>query len=103
MEAQETKISQQAKDYAMTLNGIIRQSTAAIDYQKGFDDATRWIPVTEAMPPHGERVLVMAENRWTNIGRWLNIAGEEENRKPDFRWIVGNTNRNWNVTHWRKI
>lgn len=103
MEAQDIKISQQAKNYAMTLNGIIRQSTAAIDYQKGFDDATRWIPVTEAMPPHDERVLVMCQDRWVNIGRWLDIAGEDDKKRTDFRWIIGNTNRNWEVTHWRKI
>lgn len=98
----EAQVSKMARDYAALQSGVMRQQTAAIDFQAGWDEANKWIPVTESMPPSGERVLVKCEGKWVNIGKWDNICPEEYS-KDDYRWLVGNTNKNWEVTHWRRL
>lgn len=94
------RVSRMAMDYSSKMKGVYRQETAAIDFQAGWDEANRWIPVTEQMPQDGERVLVTKMGKWTNIGKWINI---NDSGKIDYRWIVGNSNINWDVTHWRRI
>lgn len=102
MEVLANNIGKEAREYALSFSGVYRQNTAAYDFQAGFNKAQEWISVEDEMPQTGERVLVKCDGYWVNIGKYIDIAGTGET-KPSFRWIVGNTNRNWNVTHWRKI
>lgn len=89
-----------AEKYSEKFNEKERIKTAFTDYKQGVEDATRWISVKESLPEEEERVLVREGNRWMNLGRYMNVGSTY---KEDKRWICGNTNRDWNVTHWRRI
>lgn len=60
-----------------------------------------WIPVTEALPKHGDRVLVVCVNRNNQTQRHVSICeywGNYYGRPPLFRW-----SGNKLVSHWAPL
>lgn len=106
-------IKKKSKEYADGLNGIMRKSTALVDFEAGAlfalellkaDKPSRrksenqWKDVRKELPPSGERVLVK------NVGKFINIGimmYDSESKKNVF--LCGNSNRHWDIDFWMPL
>ena len=65
------------------------------------DPTFKWIPVTEALPKHGERVLVVCVNRENKTQRHVTVCeywGNSYDIPPLYRWSGRKL-----VSHWAPL
>lgn len=109
------EIEEAARNYAAGVTGVNHKKTAARDFVEGakfaMSKAPRWVSVKESLPPLGSTVIAKRAGRWINLARYLPVKEELIGSRllhkvaPSGKgeWIIGNTNRNWDVTHWMKL
>lgn len=98
-------IEQAACAYAKKVDGIMHKATARRDFMEGarfVAEQNRWISVDEKLPPIGEKVIAKKEGCWLTLAMYC-CLDEQTKGKPQFAWVAGNSVRNWDVTHWRKL
>lgn len=106
-------IKKKSKEYADGLNGIMRKSTALVDFEAGAlfmleslktdkhsrsKSENQWKDVKKELPQPGERVLVKNVGKFINIGMMMY---DSESKKNVF--LCGNSNRHWDIDFWMPL
>lgn len=72
-------------------------------YEKGKQDAMKWIPVTERLPENTEKVLALSKSRFGNgYLSWLVRYNPDAGTFYDYDSEWGNIKIH-NITHWMPL
>lgn len=104
-------IKKKSKEYAESLKGIMRKSTASVDFEAGalfvleslktnkqVRRKNKWKDVMKELPQPKTLVLVKKSGKFVNIGM---LTYDSESKKNV--WLCGNSNRHWDIDFWMPL